>query len=127
MSGMGMSGDTGGVTRDSIGGPANYYNTTMEPMQMLHALRAGQPVVNHIYRQPGQFLPPSLPTTPQQAPAQSPTAPAIAQAPVTGWQPAATPAIGNDGSWWAGPGGDGSPGGVGTDSGADGSGGGGGK
>lgn len=120
-----MSGGGMGETRDSIGGPANYYNTTLEPMQMLQSLRAGQPVVNHIYRPAQQVMPPSLPTAPyQQAPMQATGTPAVAQAPVTGWQ-SGTPTLGG-GEWWAGPGGDGSPGGVGTDSGADGSGGGGG-
>jgi hypothetical protein len=60
MAGGGTPSSGQGVTQDSMGGPANYYNTSLEPMQMLQAFRAGQPVVNHIFRQSQQFLPPAL-------------------------------------------------------------------
>lgn len=94
-----------------LNGGQQFYNTTLEPMQMLQAYRAGAPVVNHVFRPAQQFLPQGLPT-------YIPPTPIIAQAPrfdQQGWLP------GPDRS--GGPGGDGSPGGVGTDGGADGSGG----
>jgi uncharacterized membrane protein YgcG len=101
---------------DSIGGPARYYQTTLEPMQMLQAFRAGQPVVNHIFRPQAQFMPQGLPTyTPP--PVAAPVSPF---APLFG-QPAANSGLRP--GFGGGPGGDGAPGGVGTDGGADGSGG----
>lgn len=98
---------------DSVGGPANYFNTTLEPMQMLQAYRAGLPVVNHIFRQQQQFLPQGLPS-------YMPAAAALAQ---PRFQFGQSQAQGNGMYGGSGPGGDGSPGGVGTDGGADGSGG----
>lgn len=89
-----------------------YYDTTLEPMQMLHAYRSGQPVVNHIWRPSPQFLPQGLPAYVPPAPA-APAMTMQAQQPFSGLSYA----------YGAGPGGEGSPGGVGTDGGADGSGG----
>jgi uncharacterized membrane protein YgcG len=101
---------------DSIGGPARYYQTTLEPMQMLQAFRAGQPVVNHIFRPQAQFMPQGLPTytPPPVAAPVSPFSPLGQQVNVGGLRPS---------GFGGGPGGDGAPGGVGTDGGADGSGG----
>jgi hypothetical protein len=86
MSGTGINPGSS-ATRDSMGGPANYYETSLEPMQMLHAMRAGQPFVNHIYRPSQQILPPNVPSAPvTQYQPMAPIAEAPA-APVTGWQP----------------------------------------
>jgi hypothetical protein len=94
-------------------GGTQFYQSTLEPMQMLAQYRAGMPVVNHVFRPAQQFLPQGLSNfdygaqyRAQQAalkpPAPAPLAPVM---------------------FAGGPGGDGSPGGVGTDGGADGSGG----
>ena len=61
-----MSGDLnagrGLPSRGVIDGGTDFYRTTLEPMQMLQAFRAGQPVVNHIFRPAQQFLPQALPS-----------------------------------------------------------------
>lgn len=95
-----------------------YYETTLEPMQMLQAYRTGQPVINHVFRPQAQFLPQGLPsfTPPPMVPQNPYLFPAPGQQQLSGGRL-------QNGFVGGGPGGDGAPGGVGTDGGADGSGG----
>jgi hypothetical protein len=96
-------------------GGTQFYQTTLEPMQMLAQYRAGLPVVNHVFQPAQQFLPQGLPAFDYGAQFR---ARQNALTPVVAAASRRDPFGGG-----AGPGGDGAPGGVGTDGGADGSGG----
>jgi hypothetical protein len=95
-------------------GGTQFYQSTLEPMQMLAQYRAGMPVVNHVFRPAQQFLPQGLSNFDYGAQYRAQQAALKPPAPVP-----LTPVN----MFAGGPGGDGSPGGVGTDGGADGSGG----
>ena len=94
MAGTGLQNPFQGNPGGALDGGTDFYKTTLEPMQMLQAYRAGQPVTNHVWQPAQQFLPQALPTyTPP---------PAIVQAPRT-WGLGGNPGNGN-GAFYGNPG-----------------------